>query len=168
MMVGSPCRPTALPSNFSLIFFHLKRKPPLKTIVLMLITGIAAMLTHDALAQNYSGQWLGTITTSLNRCEDLGKAEPGDYKLTIVHKDNEILLMDNVAQRPYKGVIDPNRPRNVRVQGAYSVDGGYVTEMVDIVFESGARGTGQSVWNWSDGYHQCGGRFAFELTFIRQ
>ena len=140
----------------------------MKTGMMLIVMAIAAMAPECVWAQDYSGQWLGTITESQNRCKDLGKAEPGDYKLTIVHKDNEILIMENVVQRPYKGVINPKQPRNVHVQGAYIVDGGYVTEMIDIVFESDTKGTGDSVWSWSDGYYQCGGRFKFELTFIRE
>jgi hypothetical protein len=61
------------------------------------------MLPECVWAQDYSGQWLGKITESHNRCEDLGKDEPGEYKLTIVQKDNEILHMENVVQRPYRG-----------------------------------------------------------------
>lgn len=137
-------------------------------ILVILLSGTALMAPVSLGAQNYSGQWLGTIITSHNRCEDLGKAEPGAYKLTIVHKDDEILLMENVVQRPYRGVVNPKRPRNVNVQGAYSVDGGYVTESIDIEFANEHQGSGQSVWSWSDGYHQCGGRFAFELTLIRK
>jgi len=129
---------------------------------------MAQMLPVCAWAQDYSGQWLGRITESQNRCADLGKAEPGDYKITIVHKDNAIMLMENVVQRPYRGSVDPRSPQNVRVLGAYNVDGGYVNEMVDIVFENEHQGSGQSVWTWSDGYYQCGGRFTFELTFIRE
>lgn len=144
------------------------RNLSVKNTLMMLMVAMVAILPGSLRAQDFSGQWLGTITTSTNRCEDLGKAEPGDYKLTIVQKGNDILLMENVVQRPYKGVINPKRPRNVHVQGAYSVDGGYVTEMIDIVFESDAKGAGHSVWSWSDGYHQCGGRFAFELSLIRK
>ncbi len=121
-----------------------------------------------ASAQNFSGQWLGNVTESLNRCERLGKVEPGDYKLTIVHKDNEIMLMENVEQVPYKGVINPKRPQNVFVQGVYDIDGGYLTEMIEIVFKDEHQGRGQSVWYWSDGYHQCGGRFKFGLEKIRE
>jgi hypothetical protein len=75
--------------------------------------------------------------------------------------------MENVVQRPYRGVINPQRPQNVHVQGAYNDDGGYVTEMIDIVFASESAGEGQSVWNWSDGYYECGGRFKFTLEKIR-
>lgn len=118
-------------------------------------------------AQNFSGQWLGTVTESLNRCERLGKAEPGDYKLTIVHKGPDILLMENVEQVPYKGSVNPKSPLSVFVQGVYDIDGGYVTEMLDVVFDDERKGKGQSVWHWSDGYHQCGGRFKFGLEKIR-
>ena len=140
----------------------------MKTGMMLLIMAIAAVGPECVWAQDYSGQWLGTITESQNRCEDLGKAEPGDYKITIVQKDNTILLMENVVQRPYRGFVDPQSPQKVRVLGAYNVDGGYVNEMVDIVFENERQGSGQSVWTWSDGYYQCGGRFKFELTFIRE
>jgi hypothetical protein len=136
--------------------------------MMLLIVGMAIMLPECVWAQDYSGQWLGIITESHNRCEDLGKAEPGEYKLTIVQKDNKILLMENVVQRPYRGFINPKESQKVHVQGAYNVDGGYVTEMIDIVFEGNAKGTGHSVWSWSDGYYQCGGRFKFELTLIRE
>jgi len=139
-----------------------------KAGMVLLILIMAQMLPACAWTQDYSGQWLGTITESQNRCADLGKAEPGDYKLTIVQKDDAIMLMENVVQRPYRGIVDPKTPRNVHVIGAYNVDGGYVTEMVDIVFENERQGSGQSVWTWSDGYYQCGGRFKFELTFIRE
>jgi len=121
-----------------------------------------------ASAQNFSGQWLGTITESVNRCEGIGKAEPGDYKLTIVHKDDDIMLMENVEQVPYKGIVNPKRPGKVSVQGVYDIDGGYVTEMIEIVFDDEQQGQGQSVWTWSDGYHQCGGRFTFGLKRIRE
>ena len=115
-----------------------------------------------------SGQWLGTVTASLNRCEQIGKAEPGDDKLTIVHKDDEIMLAENVQQVPYKGVINLKRARNVFVQGVYNIHGGYVTEMLEIVFDDANKGQGESVWHWSDGYHQCGGRFKFGLEKIRE
>ena len=125
------------------------------------------MPTAAVVAQNFSGQWLGNVTESLNRCERLGKVEPGDYKLTIVHQDSEIMLMENVEQVPYKGVVNPQRPLKVFVQGVYDIDGGYVTEMLDIAFDDERKGQGQSVWYWSDGYHQCGGRFKFGLEKIR-
>ena len=144
------------------------KEETVKKGMLLLILMMAQMLPACAWAQNYSGQWLGRITESQNRCQDLGKAEPGDYKLTIVHKDDAIMLMENVVQRPYRGSIDPQRPQKARIQGAYNVDGGYVAERIDIEFANERQGSGHSVWNWSDGYYQCGGRFAFELTLIRK
>jgi hypothetical protein len=145
-----------------------ERNPSVKSGMTILTIVLVAMLPGRLLAQDYNGQWLGTITESHNRCVNLGKAEPGDYKLTIAQKENDILFMENVVQRPYRGVLNPQRPRHVHVKGAYSVDGGYVTEMIDIVFASDERGAGESVWNWSDGYYQCGGRFKFELRRIRK
>ena len=71
---------------------------------------------------NYSGQWLGVVTDSLNRCKSLGKAEPGKYKLTIIHKNDDITILENVVQRPYTGVVNPKRPLIVHVQGSYVED----------------------------------------------
>ena len=116
---------------------------------------------------DYSGQWLGTITESVNHCKNLGKAEPGEYKLTIRHKGNEIIVMENVVQRPYTGVFNPQQPQIAHVIGTYVDDGGYVTELVDIEFKSDTTGNGKSVWRWSSGYYSCGGNFAFSLVKIR-
>ncbi len=134
---------------------------------LIILMGFLLFIPGSLSAQNYSGQWLGTITESTNRCENLGKAEPGDYKLTIVHKNNDIMIMENVVQRPYKGGINTDKPATFVVYGTYNDDGGYVTERVDIVFGDDATGAGESVWRWSDGYYQCGGQFRFELEKIR-
>ena len=120
-----------------------------------------------SLGQGYSGQWLGTVSESINRCKGLGKAEPGDYKLTIIHDNADITIMENVVQRPYTGVVNPDRPKKVHVQGSYAEDGGYVTELVNIEFADENNAEGQSVWRWSDGYYECGGRFAFTLKKIR-
>ena len=128
---------------------------------------IVILSSAPCAAQDYSGQWLGSITESVNRCERLGKAEPGDYKLTITQKNNDITIMENVVQRPYNGTIDPGKPGEVHVSGAYNDDGGYVTELVDIDFENDSTGAGRSVWYWSDGLHGCGGHFRFTLKKIR-
>lgn len=124
---------------------------------------------HPAQSQgsDYSGQWLGTITESKNLCKNLGKAEPGDYKLTITQNDNDIVIMENVVQRPYTGHINPEQSHRFHIQGSYSDDGGYVSELVDIEFDSETSGKGKSVWRWSDGYYACGGTFAFTLEKIR-
>jgi hypothetical protein len=74
--------------------------------------------------------------------------------------------LENVVQRPYKGIIDPKRPLNLHVNGSYVKDGGYVHEMLDIGFENDSTGEGGSMWQWSDGYYQCGGRFQFNLKKI--
>lgn len=113
---------------------------------------------------DFTGQWLGTITESINRCDHLGKAKPGDYKLTISHQGNDIVVTENVVQRPYTGVFNPQRPQFAHVQGAYVDNGGYVTELVDIEFDSVTTGKGKSVWRWSGGYYSCGGTFNFTLV----
>jgi hypothetical protein len=146
---------------------RLERVTVVRAYSLVVFMGLSMLIPGNGFAQNYSGQWLGTIIESKNRCENLGKAEPGDYKLTIVHKDNDIMIMENVVQRPYKGIIDPQSPQKVDVYGTYSDDGGYVTERVDIVFDNVSTGSGESTWRWSDGYYQCGGQFRFRLEKIR-
>ena len=119
-------------------------------------------------AQNYGGTWLATVNDSVSWCKNIGKTEMGDYKLTIVHKGNDVTLLENVVQRPYKGFIDPKRPRSLHVSGSYAKDGGYVNEMIDIGFDNDRAGQGGAVWQWSDGYFQCGGRFKFDLKRIRR
>ncbi len=119
-------------------------------------------------AQNYGGTWLAKVNESVTWCKNIGKTEPGDYKLTIVHEGSDITLLENVVQRPYKGFIDPKRPLNLNVNGSYAKDGGYVNEMIDIAFENDNAGKGESAWQWSDGYYQCGGRFQFDLKRIRR
>ncbi len=133
-----------------------------------LYIGIFTLLSPAlSFAENYNGQWLGTITESVNNCKNLGKAEPGEYKLTIIHQDNDITIMENVVQRPYEGVINPAKTQSVQVHGTYTDDGGYVSELVTINFTDEATGEAHSVWQWSDGYYFCGGQFKFTLTKIR-
>lgn len=123
-------------------------------------------MTSRVSAQDYSGTWLASVSESVTWCKNLGKAEPGEYKLTIVQKGSDITLLENVVQRPYKGVIDPKRPLSLHVNGSYVEDGGYVNEMIDIAFDNDSAGEGGSMWQWSDGYYQCGGRFKFDLKKI--
>jgi hypothetical protein len=56
----------------------------------------------------------------------------------------------------------------VYVNGSYAKDGGYMNEMIDIGFENDSAGQGGSMWQWSDGYYQYGGRFKFDLKKIRR
>jgi hypothetical protein len=116
-----------------------------------------------AAAQDYSGSWSGVVTESTSDCKNIVKAKPGEYQLTIVQKGDELTIMENVVRRPYRGFIEADNPRHVQVRGTYADAGGYVTEEVFIKFTEPGSGTGQSVWRWSDGWHQCGGRFLLTL-----
>lgn len=116
---------------------------------------------------DYSGQWLGTISESDNGCKNLVKAKPGEYKLSISHKNNDIIIMENTVQRPYSGTFNPGRPHFAHVLGAYVINGGYLTELIDIEFESTTIGKGKSIWRWSNGYYSCGGKFAFTLKKLQ-
>jgi hypothetical protein len=117
----------------------------------------------SASAQDYSGPWTGVVTETTSDCKNIVKAKPGEYQLTIVQEGDELTIMESVARRPYKGFLEADNPRQVQVRGTYADAGGYVTEDVTIKFANSGAGTGQSVWRWSDGWHQCGGRFAFTL-----
>jgi cytochrome bd-type quinol oxidase subunit 1 len=123
--------------------------------------------TVSAWAVDYTGQWRGTITTSENRCKNLGKGKPGEYVLTFIQKDNEIVAMENIVKRPYRGVVNPSHPEFVHVVGSYVTTGGFVTEMVDLEFQSETAGTGKSSWQWSNDFFSCGGNFAFTLEKIQ-
>ena len=137
------------------------------SILLVLCTGALLIVPRLSHGSDYSGQWLGTITESINRCENLGKAKPGDYKLTITHQGNDISIVENVVKRPYTGVFNPKRPQFAHVQGTYVDDGGYVSEQVNIEFADDNGGRGESSWRWSDGYYACGGKFVFNLKKIQ-
>jgi hypothetical protein len=127
------------------------------------IAGILFTVAVNAAAQDYNGTWIGIITQSESNCPNLGKAEPGEYRITILQRGDTITVMENVVQRPYRGVLDAGRPRFVQVRGTYPADGGYVAEEVDIEFFGERAGKGQSHWRWSDGWLQCGGSFTFTL-----
>lgn len=114
-------------------------------------------------AQDYNGTWTGVVTESTSDCKNIVKAKPGEYRLTFVQEGDELTITESVARRPYKGFLEADNPRQVQVRGTYADAGGYVTEDVTIKFANSGSGTGQSVWRWSDGWHQCGGRFAFTL-----
>lgn len=114
-------------------------------------------------AQDYSGSWTGVITESASDCKNIVKAKPGEYRLTFAQKGDELTIIENLARRPYRGFFETDSPGRIQVRGTYTDVGGYVTEDVTIKFVDSSSGTGQSVWRWSDGWHQCGGRFFFAL-----
>jgi hypothetical protein len=117
----------------------------------------------NAAAQDYSGTWTGVITESTSDCNKIAKAKPGEYQLTLTQEGDELTIMESAARRPYKGFLEADNPRQVQVRGTYADAGGYITEEVFIKFTESGSGAGQSVWRWSDGWHQCGGRFVFTL-----
>jgi hypothetical protein len=117
----------------------------------------------NAAAQNYDGVWTGIVTESKTDCKKVGKAEPGEYKLTFIQQGDELTAMENTNRRPYKGVVEKDNPRSVIVRGTYPETGGYVTEAVRLEFDDDFSGNGYSVWVWSDGWLQCGGNFRFTL-----
>lgn len=136
---------------------------------LVILVGIICINPGFSHGLDYGGQWLGTITKTENNCKkDLGKAGLGNYKLTIIEKGKDLVIMENVVKRPYTGAFNFQQQRIARVHGSYVVDGGYVTESVNVEFIDEATGKGDSVWRWSNGYLACGGRFNFTLVKIKQ
>jgi len=125
---------------------------------LLLLTG-----PHPASAQDHSGNWTGTVVESASDCQNIRKAAPGDYRLTILQEGDALTIMENTGRRPYTGYLEPENAGRVQVRGTYADHGGYVTEDVVLEFSSRQTGTGSSVWRWSDGWHQCGGSFRFTL-----
>jgi len=130
---------------------------------LMIVCSLILACYVTAAAQDYSGTWSGVVTESTSDCKNIVKAKPGEYRFTFAQKGDELTIMENVARRPYRGFIEADNPRHVQVRGTYADAGGYVTEEVFIKFAEPGSGTGQSAWRWSDGWHQCGGRFLFTL-----
>lgn len=137
-----------------------------KYLVFLAFVGIMSLQPDLARAADYTGQWRGTITESVNQCKDLGKGKPGDYMLTFIQKGDEIVGMENTVKRPYRGVVNPARPQFVHVVGSYVTTGGFVTETVDIEFTSETTGKGASVWRWSNDFFSCGGNFTFTLEKV--
>jgi hypothetical protein len=129
----------------------------------VIVCALILACSLNAAAQDYSGAWTGVITESINKCQKLGKAKPGEYRLTFIQKGNELTAMENTVKRPYKGVFEVGNPGRVIVRGTYEDKGGYVTEEVVLEFTSDRTGKGHSVWNWSSGYYQCGGSFSFSF-----
>lgn len=125
--------------------------------------GLLLAMAHHAAAQDLSGSWTGIVTEAASDCQNIRKASPGEYRLTILQKGDELTITEIMARRPYTGYIEPESNGRIQVRATYSDDGGYVTEAVTLEFTSGRSGTGDSVWRWSDGWHQCGGRFHFTL-----
>jgi len=136
-------------------------------IFLVAFLGIVCMRPGLSHAVDYTGQWRGTITESVNECKNLGKGEPGEYMLTVVHKGDEFVGMENKVKRPYKGVVNPSRPQFVHLVGSYVTTGGYVTETVDIEFLTETTGIAKSVWRWSNDFFSCGGNFTFTLEKVQ-
>lgn len=134
---------------------------------LLIACGLILLCSVNAVAQDYGGAWTGVITESTSDCYNIVKAKPGEYRLTFVQKGDELTIMVNTVRRPYKGFLEADNPRQVQVRGTYADAGGYVTEEVLIQFAGPGSGTGQSVWRWSDGWHQCGGRFLLTLKKTR-
>lgn len=135
----------------------------MKRLCLMIACGFSLLSPVQASAQDKSGAWTGVVTEAASDCQNIVKANPGKYRLTFVQKGDELMIMETQARRPYRGFFDSDNPGHIQVRGTYAEAGGYVSEEVSIQFDDSNSGTGQSVWRWSDGWHQCGGRFRFIL-----
>lgn len=136
-------------------------------VFLTALLGVVCLRPTLSLAVDYTGQWRGTITESVNECKNLAKGEPGEYMLTFVHNGADFVGMENKVKRPYKGVVNPSRPQFVHLVGSYVTNGGYVTETIDIEFLAETAGTAKSVWRWSNDFFSCGGSFAFTLKKVQ-
>jgi len=136
-------------------------------VFLLIFLGVACMQPAISHAIDYTGQWRGTITQSVNGCRNLGKGVPGDYMLTFIHDGDEFVGMENKVKRPYRGVVNPSNPKFVHLVGSYVATGGYVTETIDLEFPTETTGIGKSVWRWSNDFFSCGGNFTFTLEKVQ-
>lgn len=114
-------------------------------------------------AQDQSGAWIGVVTESVSDCPNIVKAAVGEYELSIVQKGDALVILEARTKRPYRGFFGADAPGHIQVRGTYADAGGYVSEELSITFADSGSGAGHSVWTWSDGWHQCGGRFLFTL-----
>jgi hypothetical protein len=135
----------------------------MKEICVLIACSLTMLCSSNAAAQDYNGIWTGAVTESTSNCKNIVKGKPGQYQLTFTQKGDELTIMEDVARRPYRGFFETDNPGRIQVRGTYADAGGYVTEDVAIKFANSSSGTGQSIWRWSDGWHQCGGRFIFTL-----
>lgn len=135
----------------------------MKRLCMLIASGLILLGPVPAGAQDKSGTWTGVVTESASDCQNIVKAAPGEYELAIVQKGDELTIMEDKARRPYRGSFDSDAPGHIQVRGTYADAGGYVSEEVSIQFSDSSSGAGQSAWRWSDGWHQCGGRFLFTL-----
>ena len=136
----------------------------MKELRFLIACSIILLCYNNATAQDYSGTWTGIIIESTSDCKNIVKATPGKYRLTFAQRGDELTIFENVVRRPYRGFIDVDSSGHVQVRGTYADNGGYITEEVFIKFANSNSGGGHSVWRWSDGWHQCGGRFQFTLN----
>ena len=135
----------------------------MKKTRLLIACSLILTCAVTAAAQDYSGTWTGVVTESTSDCKNIVKANPGEYRLAFVQKGDELTILPSSANRPYRGFIEADNPGRVQVRGVYADAGGYISEEVLIQFTGADTGVGQSAWRWSDGWHQCGGRFRFTL-----
>jgi len=133
----------------------------------LIACGVALLFTVSAGAQDKSGTRTGVVTEAVSDCQNIVKARPGEYRLTFVQKGDELVITESQARRPCRGFFESDDPGRIQVRGTYADAGGYVTEEVFIRFADSISGAGRSVWRWSDGWHQCGGRFHFTLKKSR-
>jgi hypothetical protein len=135
----------------------------MKTTRIWIVCSLFLATSVGAVAQDYGGAWIAVVTDSTSDCKNITKARPGEYQLTIVHQGDELTITENAARRPYTGFMEADNPRHIQLRGSYADSGGYISEEVYIKFADAGAGTGKSAWRWSDGWHQCGGRFIFTL-----
>jgi hypothetical protein len=135
----------------------------MKKLGFLIACGAALLFSVPVGAQDKSGAWTGIVTESSSDCQNIVKARPGEYQLHFVQQGDELVITEPRSRRPYRGFFGSDTPGQIQVRGTYADAGGYVTEEVFIRFAGADSGTGRSAWRWSDGWHQCGGRFLFTL-----
>ena len=88
----------------------------MKKMPLLVACSLILTCSVSAVAQDYSGAWTGVVTESTSDCKNIVKANPGEYRLTFVQKGDDLTIVPNTANRPYRGSIEADNPSHVQVR----------------------------------------------------
>lgn len=131
---------------------------------ILLTTIFVLLMVTPAAADEFGGIWEAEVTKEMTVCEEIGRDKVGHYTIEVFQSDKNLIVQ---AQRPnvrYFGKFLEDNPMAAHLQSTYEEDGGYVTELVDMVFNDESSASGDVVWTWSDGVYSCGGTYSFVLN----
>ena len=115
--------------------------------------------------KNLFDTWSTTYNQDVSKTHELGEYPFCGYRDTIN------LIVNHIVKNNHKTVVDMGvgsgvLSKQLYDKGHFIIGVDFSTKMIDIAFDSDSAGQGGSMWQWSDGYYQCGGRFKFDLKKI--